>query len=60
MADMTLQTAAETEQAGSLATWHDFVALLKPRVMTLVVFSAVAGLMAAPGSLHPVLAACEV
>ena len=37
-------------------TWRDYVALLKPRVMSLVVFSGIAGLIAAPGSLHPVLA----
>ncbi len=38
----------------------DFVALLKPRVMSLVVFTAVTGLVLAPGSLHPVLAAIAV
>jgi protoheme IX farnesyltransferase len=38
----------------------DFVALLKPRVMSLVVFTGFAGLMAAPGHLHPVLAAVAV
>ena len=38
----------------------DFVALLKPRVMSLVVFTAVAGLVVAPGALHPVLAAIAV
>jgi len=38
----------------------DFVALLKPRVMSLVVFSGLAGLLLAPGSLHPVLAAVAV
>ncbi|MBL8703065.1 MAG: protoheme IX farnesyltransferase [Alphaproteobacteria bacterium] len=38
----------------------DFVALLKPRVMSLVVFTAFAGLVAAPGSLHPLLAAIAV
>ena len=32
----------------------DYVALLKPRVMSLVVFTAFVGLMAAPVSLHPV------
>ncbi|MEL7100502.1 MAG: heme o synthase [Pseudomonadota bacterium] len=32
----------------------DYFALLKPRVMTLVVFTAFIGLVAAPGSLHPV------
>jgi protoheme IX farnesyltransferase len=34
----------------------DYVALLKPRVMFLVVFTALVGLVAAPGTLHPVLA----
>ena len=38
----------------------DFVALLKPRVMSLVVFTAIAGLVLAPGALHPVLAAIAV
>jgi len=34
----------------------DFIALMKPRVMSLVVFTALVGLVAAPGQLHPVLA----
>ncbi|MGE0769744.1 MAG: heme o synthase [Hyphomicrobiaceae bacterium] len=34
---------------------RDFVALLKPRVMSLVVFTAITGMVAAPGSIHPVL-----
>ena len=38
----------------------DFVALLKPRVMSLVVFSGVAGLVAAPHAIHPVLAAVAI
>ena len=33
----------------------DFVALMKPRVMSLVVFTAFVGLLLAPGHLHPVL-----
>ena len=33
----------------------DFFALLKPRVMSLVVFTALVGLMMAPGEIHPVL-----
>jgi heme o synthase len=37
------------------ADWRDFVALTKPRVMTLVVFTGLCGLLAAPASLHPVL-----
>src|SRR5688500_196921 len=35
---------------------EDYVALLKPRVMSLVVFTALVGMAAAPGGLHPVLA----
>ena len=35
---------------------RDWIALLKPRVMSLVVFSGMIGLLVAPGHLHPVLA----
>ena len=38
----------------------DFVALLKPRVMSLVVFSGFAGLAVAPGHIHPLIAAVAV
>lgn len=38
------------------AHWRDFLALTKPRVMTLVVFTGAAGLAVAPVALHPVLA----
>jgi protoheme IX farnesyltransferase len=41
--------------AVSEATVGDYVALMKPRVMSLVVFTALVGLMIAPGHLHPVL-----
>jgi len=34
----------------------DYMALLKPRVMSLVVFTALVGLVIAPGHVHPVLA----
>jgi protoheme IX farnesyltransferase len=37
----------------SLATFSDYFALMKPRVMSLVVFTALTGLAIAPGSLHP-------
>src|SRR6185503_15153536 len=45
--------AFEADAGGDIA---DYVALLKPRVMFLVVFTALVGLVAAPGSMHPVLA----
>lgn len=40
----------QTSEAG----FGDFVQLLKPRVMSLVVFTALVGLLVAPVSLHPV------
>jgi protoheme IX farnesyltransferase len=40
----------------SLAGPSDYLALLKPRVMSLVVFTALAAMIVAPGTLHPVVA----
>jgi protoheme IX farnesyltransferase len=37
------------------AEWRDFVALTKPRVMTLVVFTGLCGLLVAPGHIAPIL-----
>nr|WP_246523215.1 heme o synthase [Neoroseomonas eburnea] len=41
---------------------RDWIALLKPRVMTLVVFTGLIGMLVAPGalSMHPVLAATAI
>ena len=38
----------------------DYIEILKPRVMSLVVFTGFVGLVVAPGHLHPVLAAVAV
>jgi protoheme IX farnesyltransferase len=38
----------------------DFIALLKPRVMSLVVFTGLAGLALAPGTVHPLIGAVAV
>ena len=43
---------APTEEAG----FGDYFALLKPRVMSLVVFTALVGLFAAPTAVHPMIA----
>lgn len=43
------------EQIMLPADWRDFFALTKPRVMTLVIFTGICGLLAAPGSINPVL-----
>jgi len=37
------------------ADWRDLLALTKPRVMSLVVFTALCGMLAAPVGIHPVL-----
>ena len=39
----------------SLAGPSDYIALLKPRVMSLVVFTALVGMVLAPGGIHPVI-----
>jgi protoheme IX farnesyltransferase len=49
-------TTTNLSSAAMPAEWRDFVALTKPRVMTLVVFTGLAGMLAAPVQLHPVLA----
>ena len=40
--------------------FRDYVALLKPRVMSLVVFTAFVGLFVAPVDVHPFIAFCSV
>ena len=51
-----------TTQARQDAAWNggadvgDYITLLKPRVMSLVIFTALVGLVIAPGEMHPVLA----
>jgi protoheme IX farnesyltransferase len=49
-------TAPIAGPAVSTAEAGDFVTLLKPRVMSLVVFTALVGMVVAHGHLHPVLA----
>ena len=63
-------TAMERGQGGTaplpasydMSEVGDWIALLKPRVMTLVVFSGLVGLLLAPGalSMHPVLAVTAI
>jgi heme o synthase len=43
-------------QGQDLSELRDWIALLKPRVMSLVVFTGLVGLLVAPGRLHPVQA----
>ncbi|MCY4447018.1 MAG: heme o synthase [Rhodobacteraceae bacterium] len=39
---------------------EEVIALLKPRVMSLVVFTSFVGLMAAPGTIHPIIALASI
>ena len=48
--------AAPAQPQVSVATVGDYLALMKPRVMSLVVFTALVGLAVAPGDIHPVTA----
>ncbi|REC58962.1 protoheme IX farnesyltransferase [Rhodosalinus sediminis] len=49
-------TSLHSERAATgEADFGDYVALLKPRVMTLVVFTALVGLLAAPAPVHPMV-----
>lgn len=43
----------ENRECSSLG---DYIALTKPRVMSLVVFSGIAGMVMAPGNIHPLIA----
>ena len=47
---------AATLSISRTATVGDFFALLKPRVMSLVVFTGLAGIVVAPGDVHPLTA----
>ncbi|MEM8553820.1 MAG: heme o synthase [Pseudomonadota bacterium] len=45
---------------GREAGFGDYVALLKPRVMSLVIFTAFVGLLVAPMGVHPVVGFCAI
>ena len=51
-------TADRISETGG--TVRDYVVLMKPRVMSLVVFTALVGMVAAPGDMHPVLIAAAL
>jgi protoheme IX farnesyltransferase len=53
---MALDSETQMDAALLTADWRDFVALTKPRVMTLVVFTGLCGLLVAPGHISPILA----
>src|SRR3974377_202385 len=60
-AELSPQIAAEQAGLGpSLAGVDDFIALVKPRGMSLAGFTPLGGFVVAPGHLHPVLGAAAL
>jgi len=55
MADAGVETSSLRAEPLSGGTVGDYIALMKPRVMSLVVFTALVGMLVAPGTLHPAL-----
>jgi len=60
--DMPRKMAGAEPRSGALAvegmypgSVADYVALLKPRVMSLVIFTALVGIVRAPGEVHPII-----
>lgn len=57
---MSEKSIAITEEVTGVSDVRDFWLLLKPNVMSLVVFTAGVGLYLAPGSIHPLMAAIAI
>lgn len=59
-ASINASTQSQSKAFEDEASFGDYFALLKPRVMSLVVFTALVGLVAAPVSVHPVIGFCAI
>jgi len=57
MTGTPISSGAEAGTPVFESSLSDFFQLMKPRVMSLVIFTALVGMVAAPGPIHPVLAA---
>jgi|TARA_Y100000994_G_C15690567_1_gene441396 protoheme IX farnesyltransferase len=60
LASKGYEDQAASEALPVVASVRDLISLLKPRVMSLVVFTGLVGLLLAPDSIHPVLAVVAV
>jgi protoheme IX farnesyltransferase len=60
MSDTAHTFTGSIDSAAAPARVRDYVDLLKPRVMSLVVFTGLVGVLIAPGHLHPFTAALAV
>ena len=62
MSEATLDNSNHMMRAKNarIAGWKDYFALLKPRVMSLVVFTALVGFVCAKGDTNPIMAALSI
>ncbi|MES0825994.1 heme o synthase [Ruegeria sp. SCP11] len=61
MSDASINASTVTTQTRvNEASFGDYFSLLKPRVMSLVVFTALVGLLAAPVPVHPFVGFCAI
>ena len=60
MTDLSLHSAPARAADEGEATLGDYWQLLKPRLMSLSVFTALVGLLVAPGGVHPVVGAASI
>jgi len=56
MSDLSIDNTKSDATPNHVGTAGDFFELLKPRVMSLVVFTGLVGIVVAPGTLHPIIA----
>ena len=56
MSEVQVSVASSSSTPATVASAGDYIALMKPTVMSLAVFTAAVGMAIAPVHLHPVLA----
>jgi protoheme IX farnesyltransferase len=57
---MTMAMPAAVTRSAAPARWQDFLQLMKPRVMSLVVFTAITGMICADTPINPILGAIAI
>ncbi|MEM8582419.1 MAG: heme o synthase [Pseudomonadota bacterium] len=60
MSDLSFETRQTTVIQGGEGSFGDYFALMKPRVMSLVIFTALVGLLVAPVPVHPMVGFCAI
>jgi protoheme IX farnesyltransferase len=62
MSQSSKETRSQGQESASMdaGSAADYISLMKPRVMSLVVFTGLIGMVMAPGSMHPIMAVSAV